>query len=79
MPKIKILSGKDVVKILATFGFKIKNQKGSHVKLSRIINNNEQILTIPFHKEIDKGTAKAIFRQTLRYIPENELKKYFFI
>jgi len=27
---------------------------------------------------LDKGTLKAIFRQALRYIPEEELRPYFY-
>ncbi|MCZ8222552.1 MAG: type II toxin-antitoxin system HicA family toxin [Microcystis sp.] len=33
MPKLKQLSGKDVIKILARFGFTIHSQRGSHIKL----------------------------------------------
>lgn len=79
MPKIKILSGKDIVKILESFNFLVVAQKGSHVKLKRIIENNlKQTLTIPNHQELDKGTIKAIYNQALKYIPENELKKHFY-
>ncbi|OGE80440.1 MAG: hypothetical protein A2660_03130 [Candidatus Doudnabacteria bacterium RIFCSPHIGHO2_01_FULL_45_18] len=79
MPKLKTLSGTDVIKILSSLGFNVTNQKGSHVKLSRISNNGlREILTVPNHKELDKGTLKAIFRQASRYIPENELYKHFY-
>lgn len=37
MPKLKVLSGRDVVKILGQFGFQILSQKGSHIKLRRMI------------------------------------------
>ena len=37
MPKLKVLSGKDLVKIFILFGFEILSQKGSHIKLCRII------------------------------------------
>ena len=36
MPKLKQLSGKDVIKILKKFGFEVHSQKGSHIKLRRI-------------------------------------------
>jgi hypothetical protein len=49
------------------------------VKLRRILTNGtRQTLTIPIHEELDKGTLRAIFRQALRYIPEEELKPYFY-
>jgi predicted RNA binding protein YcfA (HicA-like mRNA interferase family) len=78
MPKLKILSGKDVIKIFDTFGFLIAGQKGSHIKLKRITANNRQTLTIPNHSEMDKGTLKAIYNQALKYIPENDLRKHFY-
>lgn len=79
MPKLKALSGRDLVKIFSRFGFTVASQKGSHVKLKRILpDGTKQILTIPLHEELDKGTLKAIYRQALRYIPEEELKAYFY-
>jgi len=79
MPKLKILSGEDIVKIFKRFGFCIAGQKGSHIKLKRETGDNpSQTLTIPNHSELDKGTVKAIYNQSLKYIPENELKKYFY-
>ena len=33
MPKLRTLSGSEVVKIFTSFGFQIAHQKGSHVKL----------------------------------------------
>ena len=79
MSKLKLLSGKELIKIFSKFGFEIVSQKGSHAKLRRILKDGtKQTLTIPIHDELDKGTLKAIFRQALRYISEKELKPYFY-
>lgn len=79
MPKLKTLSGRDVIKILAASGFAVIAQRGSHVKLVRTLpDGTKQPLTIPAHPELDKGTLKAIFRQASRYIPETELKPHFY-
>jgi len=79
MPKLRILSGKEVVKIPSKFGFEVVSQKGSHVKLRRILSDGtKQTLTVPLHMELDKGTLKAIIRQASRYVPEEELKPYFY-
>ena len=79
MPKLRTLSGSEVVKIVNSFGFQMASQKGSHIKLQRILpDGTKQTLTIPFHDELDKGTIKAIYRQALRYIPENELRDHFY-
>jgi predicted RNA binding protein YcfA (HicA-like mRNA interferase family) len=79
MPKLKVLSGPEVVRLLALFGFKVVSQKGSHVKLRRMEpGGGQQTLTIPDHKELDRGTLGAIYRQASRYISESELRRHFY-
>ena len=78
-PKLKRLSGNDIIRILGLLGFSVVTQRGSHVKLRRIGSAGEkQTITIPLHSEIDTGTVKAIFRQASRYVPEDQLKKHFY-
>ena len=79
MPKLKVLSGEQAVKIFLAFNFIMVAQKGSHIKLARVLPAGiRQTLTIPNHQELDRGTLRAIYRQALRYIPENELKNHFY-
>ena len=78
MPRLKLLSGENVIKILESFNFAIISQRGSHVKLRRTIKKNNQTLTIPNHKELDKGTLRAIFNQASKYISESELMSHFY-
>lgn len=78
MPRLKILSGEDVIKILESFNFVVVAQRGSHVKLHRKINKLNQTLTIPKHKELDRGTVRAILNQASKYITETEIRKYFY-
>ena len=79
MPKPKVLSGAEVVKILASFGFGIESQHGSHMKLRRVSAEGvRQTLTIPNHRELDRGTLVGIYRQALRYIPAEELAQHFY-
>ena len=77
MPRWLTLSGTDVIRILESFDFHQVSQRGSHVKLQRSTPDGRQSLTVPVHREIDKGTLHAIFRQASRFIPEAELKKHF--
>lgn len=37
MPKLKPLSGKEFISVLETFGFEQAAQRGSHVKLRRLL------------------------------------------
>lgn len=79
MPRLKTLSGRNIIKILGLFGFAESARKGSHVKLARSMpDGSKQPLTIPDHDELDKGTLKAIIRQASRYVPEHELKPHFY-
>lgn len=79
MPKLRRLSGADVVRILEAFGFEVHLQRGSHAKMRRIgPDGTKQTLTIPLHRELDSGTTRAVFRQASRYIAEDELRPHFY-
>ena len=79
MPKLKSLSGKDIIRILKQFGFEVISQKGSHIKLRRINSHGiKESLTIPNHSELDKGTLKAIIRQAGKYIATESLFSHFY-
>jgi predicted RNA binding protein YcfA (HicA-like mRNA interferase family) len=79
MPRLKNLSGPDVVRIFGEFEFQIASQRGSHVKLRRVLSDGtRQTLTIPNHRELDTGTLRAIYRQALRYLTDEELRPQFY-
>ncbi|MDH5718650.1 MAG: type II toxin-antitoxin system HicA family toxin [Spirochaetia bacterium] len=78
MPKYKTLSGTEVIRIFEKYGFEKYSQKGSHVKLRRVIAEQmKQTLTIPNHKEIDRGTLRSIVNQASKYINIEILQKDF--
>jgi predicted RNA binding protein YcfA (HicA-like mRNA interferase family) len=79
MPKLKVLSGKKVINIFEQCGFVVSDQQGSHVKLQRAVQGQKQTLTVPNHKELDKGTLKAIYRQAMQYVSETDLQKHFYL
>jgi predicted RNA binding protein YcfA (HicA-like mRNA interferase family) len=79
MTKLRQLSGREVVKALGSFGFQIVSIRGSHAKLRRILVGGErQTLTVPLHKRLRPGMLHALFRQASRYIPEADLRPWFF-
>ena len=78
MPRLKRLSGKDILIILERFGFVVISVRGSHSKLRRTHLGEKQTLTIPNHPELDSGTCRAIFRQACRYIDPEKLKPWFY-
>jgi predicted RNA binding protein YcfA (HicA-like mRNA interferase family) len=77
--KLRRLSGGQVVMILSRFGFSIFTQQGSHAKLRRRGTNGEkQTIVVPMHDTLDLGTLRAIIRQTTRFIPLEELHRFFY-
>ena len=73
--KLRQLSGKQVISIFEKFGYLVKSQNGSHVKMKRL---ESRTLIIPNHQILDKGTLKAIYNQALMVIPEDKLKQFFY-
>lgn len=78
MPRLRRLSGQDVMRILQHFGFAVVSQRGSHMKLKRSVGAGSETLTVPAHRELDPGTLRAILRQASRFVPESELRPHFF-
>ena len=65
MPRLKRLSGDEVVAALGHYGFHVHQQRGSHVKLRRTVPaGNRETLTIP--------------RQACRFVPEGELRTHIY-
>ena len=79
MPRLKRLSGPELINILELFGFRMISQQGSHVKLRRVGPGGEnQTLTIPNHRQLDVGTLQAIFRQAGRFVSQEALRDVFY-
>jgi len=70
-PRLRRLSGPEVLAILCRFGFEQVKCRGSHAKLQRALDRHRQTMTVPLHRELDVGTPRAIFRQASRFIPED--------
>ena len=57
-----VVSGAECIKALGKVGFEVYRQRGSHIVLVR--KSPPAQTTIPNHKELDRGTLRAIIRQT---------------
>jgi predicted RNA binding protein YcfA (HicA-like mRNA interferase family) len=62
--KLKILSGKQVCKILLDNGFVEVRQKGSHIIMQKKTENTTITVPVPNHSEIKIGTLQSIIRQS---------------
>lgn len=78
MPKLRVLSGREAISIFEEFGFTVFTQKGSHVKLRRAVPGAIQTLTVPNHRQLQKGTLLVLFRQASRYIDPEQLRPRFY-
>jgi len=58
MAKLPQVSGKQTIQALKRIGFNIVHQRGSHVKLSRTIENQKQTVIVPLQKTLKKGTLR---------------------
>ena len=63
MTTLPRISGREVVKALKQLGYKKDRQKGSHIVLRQKIAPYRRV-TVPDHKEVAKGTLRAIIRET---------------
>jgi predicted RNA binding protein YcfA (HicA-like mRNA interferase family) len=60
--KLPVISGAQCVKALEKVGFVVYRQRGSHIVMVR--RTPPAQTTVPNHKELDRGTLRAIIRQT---------------
>jgi predicted RNA binding protein YcfA (HicA-like mRNA interferase family) len=56
------VSGREVVRALRKIGYDRDLQRGSHIVLRQTAPPHRRI-TVPDHKEVAKGTLRAIIRQ----------------
>ncbi|MBI4759011.1 MAG: type II toxin-antitoxin system HicA family toxin [Chloroflexi bacterium] len=61
MSKLPRISGRECAKALGKVGFYLKRQEGSHMILRR--DDPFAQVVVPDHKELDRGTLRAIVRQ----------------
>lgn len=62
MPKLKKISGKDLIKILEKVGFEKIRQKGSHIILKKKTEKGFIGCVVPLHKELAIGTILGILK-----------------
>jgi predicted RNA binding protein YcfA (HicA-like mRNA interferase family) len=64
MSKLRVMSGKEVCRILEMNGFKMVRQRGSHMVMQRREGETTVTVPVPDHKEIRIGTLLSIIRQS---------------
>jgi len=62
LTRLPALTGREVVKALGKIGYELDRQHGSHMIL-RHADPPFRRLVVPDHKEVRRGTLRAIIRQ----------------
>ncbi|MBL8164010.1 MAG: type II toxin-antitoxin system HicA family toxin [Anaerolineae bacterium] len=80
MPKLRNLTGEQVVAILELFGFVVVRVAGSHHILQREHEGKHQTLNVPVHgrKSLGKGMLRRLYRDACQFISEDDLRSRFY-
>ncbi len=60
MTRLPVISGRELIAALHHLGYEVSRIRGSH---ARLVCPDRPSLTIPLHRELDRGTLAAILRQ----------------
>ena len=62
MSELPRISGRDIINALKKIGYEQDRQRGSHIILRQTASPHRRV-TVPDHKEVAKGTLRAIIRE----------------
>ena len=61
MPRLPVLSGREVVRVFEKFGWQQARQTGSHIILTK--QGHPATLSVPDPREVARGTLRSLIRQ----------------
>jgi predicted RNA binding protein YcfA (HicA-like mRNA interferase family) len=64
VPRLRVLSGREVCKIMSQYGFEKVRQKGSHIIMQKREGDTTITVPVPDHAELMKGTLLGIIKQS---------------
>jgi len=64
MPRLRVLSGREVCKIMSRHGFVEARRKGSHIIMQKQEGDTTITVPVPDHEELRMGTLLGIIRQS---------------
>ena len=64
MGRLRVLSGREVCRILASHGFAEVRRRGSHVVMQKAEATGTVTVPVPDHRELRAGTLRSIIRQS---------------
>lgn len=76
MPRLRVISGRELVRVLVSEGFTVERIVGSHYSLKNPYIS--RLVVIPVHNTIAKGTFASIVKEILPFVSEKTIKKYLY-
>jgi predicted RNA binding protein YcfA (HicA-like mRNA interferase family) len=70
------ITGEELAKSLQRFGYVTTRQTGSHLRLTRVVEEEHNI-TIPKHKEIKVGTLNNILKDVAEHLGKTKAELIF--
>jgi predicted RNA binding protein YcfA (HicA-like mRNA interferase family) len=64
MGRLRVLSGREVCRILQQYGFVEVRRRGSHVVMQRRTDTGSVTVPVPDHRELAIGTLLSVIRQS---------------
>ena len=64
MARLRVLSGREVCRILESHGFIEVRRRGSHIVMQKIKESATTTVPVPDHRELRAGTLLSIIRQS---------------
>jgi predicted RNA binding protein YcfA (HicA-like mRNA interferase family) len=62
--RLRVLSGREVCRILAANGFAEVRRRGSHIVMQKRLSDTTITTIVPDHGELKTGTLASIIRQS---------------
>jgi predicted RNA binding protein YcfA (HicA-like mRNA interferase family) len=70
MPKLRRISGEELIQRLEKLGFQRVRQRGSHVVLKKETSEGDIGCVVPLHKELAIGTLRGVLKQAKLSVEE---------
>ncbi|HRQ71777.1 MAG TPA: type II toxin-antitoxin system HicA family toxin [Phycisphaerales bacterium] len=64
MGRLRVLSGRDVCRLLGEHGFIQVRQRGSHIVMQRRVDDTTITVPVPDHRELKPSTLLSVIRQS---------------
>jgi predicted RNA binding protein YcfA (HicA-like mRNA interferase family) len=71
--RLRVLSGREVCRILEAHGFREVRRRGSHVVMQLRSETGTRTVPVPDHSELRVGTLRSIIRQS--GVPREEFEE----